>query len=638
MSVEWLLILILLVGAGVLVFGWLTTSRFRLLGGLFLVAGLLAVWSWQEHLKRKLESRRQLTVPHVGRPETYSGSASCRACHPDQYTSWHRSFHRTMTQIASAESVRGNFDGVALELDGNVYQLEKRGEEFWVDMVDLAWPLRQEPTLKTPEGGRMTAPSPAAPRAQRRISLVTGSHHMQAYWLDNQHGNQQFSFPFTYLFEQERWVPRRSVFLKDPKVFRWNQVWNVGCIDCHSTAGQPRQKPGSDSFDTRVAELGIACEACHGPAARHVRLNSDPRRRYALHFGKKGDGSIVNPARLSAKRSSEICGRCHSVHSPLNEQDWLQNGADFQPGAELEETVQVTRHPQSFELRRNLFWSDGMVRVSGREYNGLIKTACFLRGDLTCLSCHSMHQSSPTNQLAKRMESNAACVQCHRSFETQPEQHTHHSANSSGSLCYNCHMPYTSYGLLKALRSHQISNPSVRESLQIGRPNACNLCHLDKSLAWTTQQLSAWYRIPPEELSLEDHTLAASILWALKGDAGQRALIAWHMGWTPARQTASDSWFAPYLARLLEDPYAAVRYIAGRSLKRLHGYEDFSYDYIAAPDALRRSSGIAFDRWTQTAKPVGNESLLLEKDGRLNLGAVESIQKLRNNRVLDLQE
>lgn len=639
MSAEWLLITLLLAGTGFLVFERLTNSRWRLLGGAFVGAGLLAVGSWQQYLKSKLDSTAQLTVPHVGRPEKYARSESCRACHPDQYASWHRSFHRTMTQVASEESVRGNFDGVTLELDDEIYRLERRRDEFWVELVDPDWKLRQE--SGTSEAGRVSAPpsDPATPpRVHRRISLVTGSHHMQAYWVDNPHGNQQFSFPFTYLFEQERWVPRRSVFLKDPAILRWNQVWNVGCIDCHATAGQPRQKEDSISFDTRVAELGIACEACHGPATEHVRLNSDPRRRYALHLRKKGDASIVNPARLNFKRSSEICGRCHSVHSPLDEQAWLQQGADFQPGEALEASVRVTSHPQSFELRRNLFWSDGMIRVSGREYNGLIKTPCFLRGDMSCLSCHSMHQSSPTNQLAKSMESNAACLQCHAAFQKDLQRHTHHAPGSSGSLCYNCHMPYTSYGLLKALRSHQISNPSVKATLQTGRPNACNLCHLDKSLEWTGQNLSAWYRTPSEQLSSEDKTIAASILWALKGDAGQRALIAWHMGWTPARAASHDSWMAPYLATLLTDPYTAVRYIAARSLKRLPGYETFSYDYLGAPDTLRRAGDAALDLWTRTTKRAANAALLFEKDGRLNQDAVESLRQSRNNRILDLQE
>ena len=51
-------------------------------------------------------------------------------------------------------------------------------------------------------------------------------------------------------------------------------------------------------------------------------------------------------------------------------------------------------------------------------------------------------------------------------------------------------MPFTTYGLLKTIRSHQISNPSVQATLETGRPNACNLCHLDKTLEWTANALT----------------------------------------------------------------------------------------------------------------------------------------------------
>ena len=37
--------------------------------------------------------------------------------------------------------------------------------------------------------------------------------------------------------------------------------------------------------------------------------------------------------------------------------------------------------------------------------------------------------------------------------------HTHHVDGSSGSNCLNCHMPHTTYGVLKAIRSHEISSP-----------------------------------------------------------------------------------------------------------------------------------------------------------------------------------
>jgi len=38
--------------------------------------------------------------------------------HPDQYASWHRSYHRTMHASGFAETVRGNFNNALLKFDG----------------------------------------------------------------------------------------------------------------------------------------------------------------------------------------------------------------------------------------------------------------------------------------------------------------------------------------------------------------------------------------------------------------------------------------------------------------------------------------------------------------------------------------
>ena len=114
MIVEWLLITLLIVGTGFLLFRARTARGLRLLGALFVLAVLAAAWVWQARLNRNLESRARLNAPEIGRPGEYAGSDSCRACHPDQYTSWHRSYHRTMTQLATPETVRGKFDNVTL--------------------------------------------------------------------------------------------------------------------------------------------------------------------------------------------------------------------------------------------------------------------------------------------------------------------------------------------------------------------------------------------------------------------------------------------------------------------------------------------------------------------------------------------
>jgi hypothetical protein len=49
---------------------------------------------------------------------------------------------------------------------------------------------------------------------------------------------------------------------------------------------------------------------------------------------------------------------------------------------------------------------------------------------------------------------------------------------------------------------------------------------------------------------------------------------------------------APYLAEMLADRYAAVRGIAGESLKTLPGFGDLDFDYVAAVDAVATLSRV----------------------------------------------
>ena len=45
-------------------------------------------------------------------------------------------------------------------------------------------------------------------------------------------------------------------------------------------------------------------------------------------------------------------------------------------------------------------WSDGMVRVSGRENGALTESSCFHGGKLSCLSCHSSLTSVTATMLS----------------------------------------------------------------------------------------------------------------------------------------------------------------------------------------------------------------------------------------------
>ncbi len=413
---------------------------------------------------------------------------------------------------------------------------------------------------------------------------------------------------------------------------------------------------------------GVGCESCHGPGEQHVKVNSWPVRRYQQHVSRQPDDTIQNPAHMTAERSSQVCGCCHGVTTSYKKPSGESVGENsFKAGNDLLKERYITRYskdhknaPQLAELLahdpeyiHNRFWSDGMIRVSGREYNGLIETPCHQYGEMSCLSCHQMHKSESdtrpidewaNDQLKPGMRTNKACVQCHEEYKDEETliDHTHHPADSHGSNCYNCHMSYTTYGLLKAIRSHQIDSPRVQASLETGRPNACNQCHLDKTLAWTAGYLKDWYGIKKSEFKDKDHeTVAASVHWLLKGEAGQRALMAWSYSWQPACEVSGTEWMAPYLGQLLEDPYDAVRFIAYRSLRQNPDFENFEYDFLGLPDALADGNRRVLSRWNQLQKGKETQNrihVLLDDSGDLMREKFKSLLQDRNDRIMDLAE
>src|SRR5205807_1336386 len=86
-----------------------------------------------------------------------------------------------------------------------------------------------------------------------------------------------------YHIVEKRWVHTNGAFLSPDTDDFWNKssVWNESCVFCHNTkpSKQPQRQPWDENrvvgYATDVAELGIACEACHGPGAEHVRVNQN---------------------------------------------------------------------------------------------------------------------------------------------------------------------------------------------------------------------------------------------------------------------------------------------------------------------------------------------------------------------------
>lgn len=496
-------------------------------------------------LDRAWSSERARLVPRSGGQEAgYATSSTCRECHPSEYASWHHSFHRTMTQLAGRDTIVADWSGT---LPGDF-------------------------TL------RFTGARPEVVRKNGvvdPVAMITGSHHMQIYWLPDRETRSLVAFEYAWLIEQQRFVPNTATLVQ-PEGSDARFTWNRICIRCHAVAGNPGWQESVEVVASEVAELGIACEACHGPGRAHADRHRDPLLRWRTDPSATPD-DIVQPRDREGDGASEVCGQCHAITQMHDEQRWLREGIEHEACDALADWGRLVRHPARVDLPwlddvldddphflADRFWTDGMVRVTGRELNALVESPCHASGDLSCLSCHAVHGDEPDDQLLPGYDGDAACTQCHEGFATI--EHTKHDAAGEGARCQSCHMPRTTWGLLGAIRSHQVDTPDVAAGRATGRPVACNLCHLDRTLGWTAEQLASWS--PGSEVASEDEVdePSAAIVGALSGDAGVRALWAWHLG-RGAGTHAGDGWQLAVLAEVLDDPYPAVREVAFQAIE-----------------------------------------------------------------------
>jgi predicted CXXCH cytochrome family protein len=610
-----------------------------------------------------------------------ANSETCFKCHEDHYRTWHRTYHRTMTRDAKPEYVKGDFNNVSYVFQGVPTHLTRNGAEFFMETLDQDAVNQWTQAAVLARAKKVALPPP--PLRKYQVDRLVGSHWFQEYMTRDQHG-RFWRLPVSYHLVEKRWIHTNGAFLAPDTDDFWSKssVWNDTCVFCHNTkpSKRPLRQPWDESrllgYDTEVRELGIACEACHGPGAAHIRVNQNLARRYAVH--PDGDATIVNPRRLSAKRSDDICAHCHGALVPkaqtwdpatitdpydagndllrFNDFFWSeaqqmqlhQRQGKLHPRA-LPGAVPMTEAPAGSMPAPNprdgdgRFWGDGTPLTTALEYQGMALSACYQKGEgkLSCLSCHSLHDSEPNFLLRRSMESNEACYQCHDGYRQRLTEHTHHAGGSAGSLCYNCHMPYSVYSLLTTHRSHRIEALRVADSLGTGKPHACNLCHLDKSLGWTQDRLHAWYGRHPQALPEDEGKFSSALLHLSRSDARSRAIVAGAFSWSAAQAASGTDWMGLMLTRLLEpERYPAVRYLAYRGLRSINARAAGDYDYLADP-ALRSAQLKAMrGRFAANATAPGKRYpyLPLDERGQPRNTVLEQLLQKRNDPDVSVHE
>jgi len=183
------------------------------------------------------------------------------------------------------------------------------------------------------------------------------------------------------------------------------------CFGCHTTASTTK-----DQFDPKGLFLGVTCEACHGPGAKHIAAVKSGATNLITE-------SILNPRRLNLVDSVDFCGACHRTW-----EDVVANG----------------------------FTGVGVFNVRFAPYR-LENSRCWKKGDarITCIACHDPHQ--PLVQDPQSYDLN--CLQCHavRAGIKRTSDHPGGTCPAGTKNCVTCHMPkYEPPDLHSAFTDHWI--------------------------------------------------------------------------------------------------------------------------------------------------------------------------------------
>jgi predicted CXXCH cytochrome family protein len=444
------------------------------------------------------------------RSADFVGSEACQTCHQEAYAKWQASLHVQMTRPIAAATVLGDFSGrAAFTAHGRAYTFSQGSGA---------------PTITVRAGDR--------PAETFRVDYTLGSKRFQGY-LSTLPDGRMYVLPVFWHVESGRWLDWKETTPIPDGAHDLRQMWNVNCFNCHATNLDRGYQPATATYRTHWTELGIGCEACHGPGKEHIALTerwaADPSSmpRYSSRASNRQLSDtlkIFSPRSADPRRTFDSCAYCHGNKRNLF--------TTFVAGDRYEDHALpfLLSDPLSDVDAQGEFWPDGRPNRFNRP-QALTLSGCFKAGAVTCTSCHVAHGSPYDFSLKVNVHDGRAgdqlCTQCHQSPPATPVEgatplaagtrprvtsraadgpdsripwtdaqiaaHSFHDAASAGSRCVNCHMSDVNWRLLMRRRDHTFQPPVPETTAAYGAPNACTTCHDDKPPEWASRQMDAWW-------------------------------------------------------------------------------------------------------------------------------------------------
>lgn len=385
---------------------------------------------------------------------TYVGRSTCAECHSPQHGLWLGSHHDRAMELATDETVLGDFNNAEFTRAGVTTRFFRDGERF---MVNTEGPDGQHHVYQ--------------------IKYTFGVEPLQQYMVEFPRGRVQV-LRVSWDTERQRWfevtppdVPEGRIPPGDP--VHWTgigQNWNTTCAECHSTNLRKGYDAAGDAYRTTYEEIDVSCEECHGPGSAHVNL----ARGRSLFWDRRVGYGLARLKSADPNVQLTTCAKCHSHRVAVHE--------EFRPGEPLLD------HYVPSLLSSDLYFADGQIREEVYEYGSFLQSKMYAQR-VRCTDCHDPHS------LTLKFQGNRLCIQCHLPGKYDTPAHHHHAVGSTGSECVECHMPARLYMEIDSRRDHSFRVPRPDLSVALGTPNACTGCHTkpDETNEWAAQTVRKWY-------------------------------------------------------------------------------------------------------------------------------------------------
>ena len=325
------------------------------------------------------------------------------------------------------------------------------------------------------------------------VHYTLGARRFQGY-LSKLPDGRIYVLPAFWHNESGRWVDWKEITpIPDDPGHDLRQIWNITCVNCHATNLVKNFDLATKTYATTWTEMGVGCEACHGPGAAHIAVTNAWQQNPAARPSDPSAAQlrIFSPGQATARQNFDACGYCHGNKNNVF--------FGFKPGDRYEDFALpfLISQPIPENDPQGDFWPDGRPNRFNRP-QALTVTGCFQRGQATCTSCHRMHGSPNDHALKVPVEaegggltrqSDRLCTQCHEVSAA----HTRHDLDSQGSRCVACHMSDVNWRLITRRRDHTFQPPVPELTARYGVPNACTTCHENKSPEWAARTMDGWY-------------------------------------------------------------------------------------------------------------------------------------------------